>query len=100
MVLEKKGLVWVGVLFFVVCGILVLIVVLESGILCYLEIGVVLGLLFLKGIVVFIFVIFVVLGFVYGKIIGIMKNDKDVINVMVKSMGVMGLYIILVFFVV
>lgn len=91
---------WVGVVFVVVCVVLVLIVVFENGILCYLEIGVVVGLLFFKGIVVFIFISFVVLGFVYGCIVGMMKNDKDIIDVMFKSMGLMGLYIMLVFFVV
>lgn len=98
--LEKKGLCWVGILFVIVCVILVFMVVLENGILCYLEIGEVVGFLFFKGIVVFIFIIFVIFGFVYGKVIKLMKNDKDVIDVMFKSMGVMGFYIMLVFFVV
>ena len=37
-------------------------------------------------------------GFVYGRVVGTMKNDKDVINAMSKSMSSMGLYIVLVFF--
>jgi len=96
--LEKKGLVWAGVSFLVVCGILALTVVPESGILRHPETGAVPGSPFLKGIVAFIFVTFAVPGFVYGKITGTMKNDKDVINAMAKSMGAMGLYITLVFF--
>ena len=81
-----------------VCGILALTVVPESGILRHPETGAVPGSPFLKGIVAFIFVTFAVPGFVYGKITGTMKNDKDVINAMAKSMGAMGLYITLVFF--
>ena len=96
--LEKKGLVWAGVSFLVVCGILALTVVPESGILRHPNTGAVPGSPFLKGIVAFIFVTFAVPGFVYGKITGTMKNDKDVINAMAKSMGAMGLYITLVFF--
>lgn len=37
-------------------------------------------------------------GFVYGRVVGSIKNDKDVINAMSKSMSSMGLYIVLVFF--
>jgi len=35
---------------------------------------------------------------VYGRVVGTMKNDKDVINAMSKSMSSMGMYIVLVFF--
>lgn len=97
---EKLGFKWVGVLLLVVLLLFVWIIVFEDGILCNLEIGFVVYLLFLKGIVVFIFVIFGILGFVYGCVVGIMKNDKDVIDVMSKSMSLMGMYIVLVFFVV
>ena len=48
--LEKKGLVWAGVSFLVVCGILALTVVPESGILRHPETGAVPGSPFLKGI--------------------------------------------------
>ena len=37
-------------------------------------------------------------GFVYGRVVGTMKNDKDVIDAMSKSMSSMGMYIVLVFF--
>ena len=46
----------------------------------------------------FIFITFAIPGFVYGRVAGTMKNDKDIINAMSKSMGSMGLYITLVFF--
>jgi aminobenzoyl-glutamate transport protein len=53
---------------------------------------------FLRGVVAMIFVFFLVPGFVYGKIVGTMKNDRDVINAMAATMSTMGLYIVLVFF--
>jgi aminobenzoyl-glutamate transport protein len=62
------------------------------------ETGEVAGSPFLKGIVAFIFITFAIPGFVYGKVTKSMKNDKDVIDAMSKSMGAMGLYITLVFF--
>ena len=70
----------------------------ESGVLRNPETGLVAGSPFLKSIVAFIFVFFAIPGFVYGKIVGSMKNDRDVINAMAKSMSSMGMYIVLVFF--
>ena len=79
-------------------GILALTIVPENGILRHPETGKVAGSPFLKGIVVFIFVTFAIPGFVYGKVAGTMKNDRDVIDAMAKSIGSLGLYITLVFF--
>ncbi|MEM1330110.1 MAG: AbgT family transporter [Planctomycetota bacterium] len=52
----------------------------------------------LRSVVPMIVVFFVVPGFVYGRIVGTMKNDVDVINAMADAMRSMGLYIVLVFF--
>ncbi|MHC5114685.1 MAG: AbgT family transporter [Planctomycetota bacterium] len=53
---------------------------------------------FLKSIVAMIFVFFVVPGFVYGRSVGSMRSDRDVIDGMAAAMSSMGLYIVLVFF--
>ena len=53
---------------------------------------------FLRGIVALVFVLFVIPGFVYGKLVGTMRNDHDVIDAMSKAMSSLGLYIVLVFF--
>ncbi|GAA0859588.1 AbgT family transporter [Aliiglaciecola litoralis] len=95
---EKKALKMAGLAFVLVCGVLALTIVPEGGILRHPETGAVAGSPFLKGIVAFIFITFAIPGFVYGRIAGTMKNDKDIINAMSKSMGSMGLYITLVFF--
>lgn len=95
---EKKALKWAGIAFLLMCGLLALTVVPSWGVLRNPETGLVAGSPFLKGIVAFIFVTFAIPGFVYGKVAGTMKNDKDVINAMSKSMGTMGMYIVLVFF--
>ncbi|KAA0212988.1 MAG: AbgT family transporter [Leptolyngbya sp. PLA3] len=52
----------------------------------------------LHSVVPMILVFFVVPGFVYGRLAGTMKNDKDVIDAMAAAMKSMGLYIVLVFF--
>lgn len=95
---EKKALKYAGIAFLVMAGLLALTIVPENGILRHPETGAVAGSPFLKGIVAFIFVTFAVPGFVYGRVAGTMKDDKDIINAMAKSMGSMGLYITLVFF--
>ncbi|PMH41113.1 aminobenzoyl-glutamate transporter [Vibrio sp. 10N.286.49.B3] len=95
---EKKGLKLAGLSILVVAGVLASTIVPESGILRHPETGLVAGSPFLKSIVAFIFVSFAVPGFVYGKTVGTMKTDRDVINAMAKSMSSMGLYIVLVFF--
>lgn len=95
---EKKALRYAGISFVLVCSVLALTIVPENGILRHPETGAVAGSPFLKGIVAFIFITFAVPGFVYGRVAGTMRNDKDIINAMSKSMGSMGLYITLVFF--
>ncbi|MDP2559911.1 AbgT family transporter [Psychrobium sp. 1_MG-2023] len=96
--IERSGLKWAGVALLVTCAVLALTIVPADGILRNPETGGVSGSPFLKGIVVFIFVTFGIPGFVYGKVVGSMKNDRDVIDAMSKSMSSMGMYIVLVFF--
>ncbi|RMH24260.1 MAG: AbgT family transporter [Planctomycetota bacterium] len=52
----------------------------------------------LRSVVTLIVIFFVVPGFVYGRIVGTMRNDRDVIDAMSGAMRSMGLYIVLVFF--
>lgn len=95
---ERKALKMAGLAFLGLCVLLALTIVPEGGILRHPETGAVAGSPFLKGIVVFIFITFAIPGFVYGRVAGTMKNDRDIINAMAKSMSSMGLYITLVFF--
>ena len=52
----------------------------------------------LRSVVPLIVVFFVIPGFVYGRVVGTMRNDRDVIDAMADAMRSMGLYIVLVFF--
>jgi aminobenzoyl-glutamate transport protein len=96
--IEKKGLKMAGIAVLVVSVLLALTIVPENGVLRHPETGLVAGSPFLRSIVAFIFVFFAIPGFVYGKVTGSMKTDRDVIDAMAKSMSSMGLYIVLVFF--
>ncbi|SDZ87287.1 AbgT family transporter [Microbulbifer marinus] len=95
---EKRGLKYAGLSVLGVCALLAISIVPEWGVLRNQETGEVAGSPFLKGIVALIVVFFAVPGFVYGRVTGTMHNDRDVINAMSKSMGTMGMYIVLVFF--
>ena len=96
--IEKRGLFLSGLSVLVVLGLFALTIVPEWGVLRNPETGLVAGSPFLKGIVAMILVFFAVPGIVYGKVVGTIKNDRDIINCMAKSMSSMGLYIVLVFF--
>ncbi len=96
--LETRGLKMAGVAALAVAAVLALTIVPEWGILRHPETGAVAGSPFLRGIVSFIFVFFAVPGYVYGRVVGTMKTDRDVIDAMSKSMSSMGMYIVLVFF--
>lgn len=52
----------------------------------------------LRSVVTIIVIFFVLPGFIYGRVVGTMKNDRDVIDAMADAMRSMGLYIVLVFF--
>ncbi|ERB65362.1 AbgT family transporter [Vibrio coralliilyticus OCN008] len=94
---EKKGLKMAGIAVVAVSALLAWTIVPADGILRS-DAGTVAGSPFLKSIVAFIFVFFAIPGLVYGKVVGTMKNDRDVIDAMSKSMSSMGMYIVLVFF--
>ena len=99
---EKKGLVMAGLGVIGIIGLIALLVVPEAGVLRDPE-SVGEGFLassgpFFRSIVAWIFVFFLVTGFAYGKVVGTMKNDRDVIDGMASAISTLGLYVVLVFF--
>lgn len=95
---ERKGLIAAGLTFLALALLLAATIVPSNGILRHPETGAVAGSPFLKGIVAMIFITFALPGFAYGRVAGTMKNDRNVIDAMAKSMHSMSLYIVLVFF--
>lgn len=96
--IEKRGLMWAGLSMLGVSVLLFLSVYPEWGVLRNPETGDRLNSPFLRGMVTLIFVFFLVPGYVYGKVTGRFKSDRDVIEGMAKAMSSLGLYIVLVFF--
>ncbi|MFC4727225.1 AbgT family transporter [Coralloluteibacterium thermophilus] len=97
---ERRALRWAGLAAAGMAILIAALVVPEGGWLRLPGVDDTLGSLrpFLTGIVVLVAVFFAVPGIVYGALTGVFRNDRDVIAAMAKSMGTMGLYIVLVFF--
>lgn len=95
---ERRGLrhsLWATLIF---ATIIAICVVPENGILRNQATGGVAGSPFLRGIVAIIFVYFVLVGVAYGRVVGTIRSDRDVISAMAHAMSTLGLYIALVFF--
>lgn len=99
---ENKGLMVAGLAMLAVVGLIALMVVPEGGVLRdpaaeagnFLESSKP----FFRSVVAWIFVFFLVTGFAYGRVVGTMKNDRDVIDGMSSAISTLGLYVVLVFF--
>ena len=96
--LEKKGLRWAGITALLFIALLALTVVPENGLFRDPETGSVLHSPFFSGIIIGILLFFLLPALVYGVIVGTVKNDKDMMKHIIKSMNGMGGYIVLVFF--
>jgi aminobenzoyl-glutamate transport protein len=95
---EKRGLLWTAITVLFMLVVIGLTIIPENGVLRNPETGEVLNSPFLNGIVAIIFVFFLIPGFVYGRVTGTMRSDRDVIDGMAKAMSTLGLYIVIVFF--
>ena len=99
---EKKGLVMAGLAVLGVIGLIALLVVPDNGVLrdpaATGEGFIASSGPFFRSIVAWIFVFFLATGFAYGKVVGTMKNDRDVIDGMASAISTLGLYVVLVFF--
>ncbi len=95
---ERKGLRWAGISAFVFLALLAATVIPANGLFRDPETGSVLHSPFFDGIIIGILLFFFIPALVYGSIVGTIKNDKDVMKHIIKSMSGMGSYIVLVFF--
>ncbi len=92
---EKKGLVAAGISLLVFAAVLLFLTVPENAI---LKIDGSLKAFTYNGLVPTIMLFFLIPGLAYGIASGSVKNDKDVVKFMSKSMATMGGYLVLSFF--
>ncbi|MCX7611072.1 MAG: AbgT family transporter [Ignavibacterium sp.] len=95
---EKKGLKWAGLSLLVIILILAFTIIPEDGIFRNPKTKEILHSPFFDGIITGILVFFLIPGLVYGLIVKSIKNDKDFMKHIIKSMGTLSTYIVLVFF--
>lgn len=95
---EKRGLKYALASFLLLSLIILWGTVPADGFLRNAETGDLLHSPFLSGIVAFIFLGAAVFGIAYGIGAGTIKNDKEIMKGMGKSMETLGVYIVLVFF--
>lgn len=94
--IERKGLRWAGISILVLTILIALMVVPYNGILR--DMNAMLTITpFLNSIVALMMFIFLVPGIVYGVIVGKIKSDKNVAEMMADSMSSLGSYIVLAF---
>lgn len=95
---EKKGLLWAGIAVLAVFALMALTLLPEWGVLRNPETGDRINSPFFRGFVVWILIFFIAAGYAYGRAVGSMKTDRDVIDAMAAALASLGLYIVLVFF--
>lgn len=95
---EKKGLKWAGFSALMLLIFLTLTILPENGLLRNPQTKEVLHSPFFDGIITGILLFFFIPGLVYGIFVKSIKNDKDLMKNIIKSMGTMATYIVLVFF--
>lgn len=95
---EKKGLKWAGLSLLLIVIALAFTIIPENGIFRNSETKEILHSPFFDGIITGILIFFLVPGLVYGLVVKTIKNDKDFMKHIIKSMGTMATYIVLVFF--
>ena len=96
--LEKKGLKVTGLVLLGVVGVMLLTVVPSWGILRDPVTGDAMRSPFFSGFAVWILIFFLAMGWAYGRVVGTVKNDRDVIDGMSQAMGSLALYMVIIFF--
>ena len=97
---ERRGLRFAGIATLLSVAGLAALVVPANGFLRGTDAGIqgILKSPFMDSMVLIIALVFAIAGIAYGVGAKVVKNDKDVMNLMGKSMASMGSYIVLVFF--
>jgi aminobenzoyl-glutamate transport protein len=95
---EKKALRRAGLAVIAVLALMALTLLPEWGVLRDGETGDRMRSPFFTGFAVWILVFFLAVGYAYGKVVGTIRNDRDVIDGMAKAMSSLGLYIVIIFF--
>ena len=95
---EKRGMRWAGISALVYIIIMLILVVPENGLLRNPETGGFLSSPFMSGIIFFMMLLFLIPGIFYGIGAGVIKSDKDVVELMNKGISGLSSFMVLIFF--
>ncbi|MDP3403638.1 MAG: AbgT family transporter [Brevundimonas sp.] len=95
---ERKGLWMAGLALLAVLGLMALTLLPEWGVLRDPETGDQMRSPFFSGFAVWILLFFLAVGVAYGRVVGTVRNDRDVIDGMASGLSTLGLYLVIVFF--
>ncbi|MBX9614576.1 MAG: AbgT family transporter [Caulobacteraceae bacterium] len=95
---ERKGLWMAGLALLAVLGLMALTLLPEWGVLRDPETGDQMRSPFFTGFAVWILLFFLAVGVAYGRVVGTVRNDRDVIDGMASGLSTLGLYLVIVFF--
>ncbi|MGN0373089.1 MAG: AbgT family transporter [Enterocloster sp.] len=95
---EKRGLRWAAVTFIAYLILMAVLVVPTNGLLRNPETHSFLSSPFMSGIIFFMMLLFLLPGIAYGIGAGSIKNDKDVIALMNKTISGLSSFMVLIFF--
>jgi len=95
---EKRGMRFAGISALVYVIIIAILVLPQNGLLRNPETGSFLSSPFMSGIIFFMMLLFLIPGLFYGIGTGVIKNDKDVIELMNKAISGLSSFMVLIFF--
>ena len=95
---EKRGLLLALIVLLGMLSLMAMTLVPEWGLLRNPQTGDRINSPFFSGFVVWILIFFIATGYAYGRSVGTMRTDRDVIDAMAAALASLGLYIVLAFF--
>lgn len=95
---EKRGMRWAGIATLLYVIAIAIMVVPKTGLLRNPETQGFLQSPFMSGIIFFMMLLFLIPGIFYGIGAGVIKNDKDVVQLMVKAIEGLSSFMVLIFF--
>ncbi|WP_249324242.1 AbgT family transporter [Wansuia hejianensis] len=95
---EKRGLKFAGIAALIFLAIILILVVPKNGLLRNPETNGILASPFMSSIILIMMLLFLVPGIAYGYGAGTLKNEKDIIKLMEKTIAGLSSFIVLIFF--
>lgn len=95
--IEKKGLLWAGISVAVMAIIVLSLSIPENGLFRHPETGSLTVSPLMDSLVPLMMILFLVPAIIYGKVVNVIKDSKDLADHLARAMSGMGMYIVIAF---